>query len=599
VSKPHTPSSKFIGVVLLSLAALVTLLAAAIAATGGFTLTPGGFELSMHAVARPVVAALALGSLGVWALIRHGRTDINRMQVIAPRDAAFLAAVFAILIGSAVYAGSAHIAGGADSSGYLSEARLWRAAGPFNLSALRTTTPIAREITPINRQYVFTPIGYQPAGPAAIVPGYPPGLPIQFAIASAIGGEAAERAVVPFALAGLVIVAFLFGYHIGGPAAALLSAAATGSSPMLLYQATQPMSDVVAAFWWLLGTLLALRTSTITLIGSGVALAIACAVRPNLFALAPVLLLLAWWWRGWSRRAIIPLAACAAPIILGAAAFAFLQSYLYGSASTTGYGEVGTLFSIANIFPNLASYPRWAIHTQSALLILALGAPLAVRRQWVTPAIDRTIAERVCWSAIVLFACLQAFYLLYIPFDDWVYFRFLLPALPAVLALQSVVIASVIGRIRMAKPGFVLVLVAVLMASWGVGRARSLGAFRLQESEQRYLDVAGFVRGLPPDAVFVTVQHSGSLAYYNHSAVLRWDWLEAREIDAVIAELTDNGHTVYLVLDDWEEATFRARFTGTNIIQRLDAPVFAAGGPPGITAKVFAARAAPAVGAGG
>jgi hypothetical protein len=553
----------------------------------------------MHAVARPVVAALALGSLGLWALSSQARAKVDRLQAIVWRDGRRFSAAFAIVMGISVYAGGAHIAGGADSSGYLSQARLWRAVGVFNLAALRTTTPIAHEIAPINRQYVFTPIGYQPAGPAAIVPGYPPGLPIHFALAWAIGGETAERAVVPLALAGLVTVAFLLGHRVGGPATALLSAAATGSSPMLLYQATQPMSDVVAAFWWSLAALLLINTSARTLIGAGLAMTIACAVRPNLFAMAPVLLLLAWWWRGWSLRALVALATCAAPVAAGAAAFAFLQSYLYGSASTTGYGEVDTLFSTANILPNLASYPRWAIYTQSALLLLAIVAPLAVRRAWVDPQIDRRTAERVCWGALVLFACLQAFYLLYIAFDDWVYFRFLLPALPAVLVLQCVVVASAVRRLPLSMPGFTLVLLAVLMASWGVGRARSLGAFRLQESEQRYLDVVGFVRGLPPDAVFVTVQHSGSLAYYNGAPVLRWDWLEPGEIDRIVATLTNNGHTVYVVLDDWEEARFRARFTGTAIVQRLGAPVFAAGGPPGITSRVFAARAAPTAGAGG
>src|SRR4051812_48032251 len=133
------------------------------------------------------------------------------------------------------------------------------------------------------------------------------------------------------------------------------------------------MSDVVAAFWWSLAVLLLLDTHKRRLFGAGVAAAIACAVRPNLFAMVPVLALMAWWWRDWRRDAVLPLATFAAPLLLVATAFTLLQRYLYGSAGTTGYGAVGTLFSFSHVLPNLARYPRWAIFTQSALLIAAIG----------------------------------------------------------------------------------------------------------------------------------------------------------------------------------------------------------------------------------
>jgi hypothetical protein len=143
-----------------------------------------------------------------------------------------------------------------------------------------------------------------------------------------------------------------------------------------------------------------------------------------------------------------------------------------------------------------------------------------------------------------------------------------------------------------------VILIAVLIASWGAGRARGLGAFRLQESEQRYLDVAEFVRSLPPNAVFLSVQHSGTLAYYNDAQVLRWDWLDAGEIDRVVATITHNGHAAFAVLDDIEEQTFRERFTGTNVLQALGTPLFTSGAPLGITARVYAIRDGLAIAAG-
>lgn len=72
------------------------------------------------------------------------------------------------------------------------------------------------------------------------------------------------------------------------------------------------------------------------------------------------------------------------------------------------------------------------------------------------------------------------------------------------LAAASTVLAALIAATGGFTPNIAgMLLVAILIASWGVGRARGLGAFRLQDSKQRYLDVAEFVRGLPPNAVFL------------------------------------------------------------------------------------------------
>jgi hypothetical protein len=588
VNDARHSTTQSIGVVLLWLSAAATLTAAVLAATGGFTVEVAGVPLAMHVVTRPVVLALALGISGVGALGRdESRARVGRLSTAVSRHGLIITIVFASAIGIGTYAAGAQIAGGADSSGYLSEARLWRAAHFWDLRRLRSETPLARELTVTNQQYAFTPVGYQPAGePALIVPGYPPGLPLHLAIASVIGGDRLQFAVVPLCAAGLVIVAFLIGRRIGGPDTALFAAAATGASPMMLYQATQPMSDVVAAFWWSLAILGVMRQQTITAaIVSGVAAAVACAVRPNLFAMVPILAVLAYWWHGWRARTLIALAAFAAPLAIAAAAFVFLQQDLYGQASNTGYGEVSSLFSLDHVWPNLARYPRWAVFTQSALIVTALAAPLAIRRGWVSPAIDRQLAERHAWSGLLFFVGLQVFYLLYIAFDDWVYFRFLLPALPWILALQAVTIAAICRKIPM--HGLTVILVAVLMASWGVGRARALGAFRLQDSEQRYLDVAEFARTLPPNAAFLSLQHSGSLAYYNAAAVLRWDWIEPGEIDRVVDELARRGRPVVAVLDDWEEQQFRTRFTGARVLTVIGSPRFTAGGPPGISTRVY------------
>lgn len=580
------------GVVLLALSATATVLAAVMAATGGFTITIAGIDLRLHAVTRPVVAALVFGLVGLRLAGRGRATDeFDRVGPFVRRHGLSFAIAFAAAIGAGLFYGGAQIGGGADSSGYLSEARLWRAAHFTNLAQLRVATPLASELTLTNGQYPFTPVGYQPSGTMGFaVPGYPPGLPLHFALASAIAGERAQFAVVPLCAGGLVILCFLLARRLAGDDAALIAAACGGASPIMLYQATQPMSDVVAAFWSTLAVLLLLSWRYTSVAAAGVAAAIACAVRPNLFAMMPLLTLLAAWWLRFDKATVARLALFAVPIAVMAGAFAYLQQAMYGAASTTGYGTLGSLFGWQHVWPNLVRYPQWAYYTQSALLIVAVAAPFVIRRGLVDPRIDRVAAERVAWSGLIFFGGLQAFYLLYLSFDDWVYFRFLLPALPWVLVLQAAALTAACRVVPSPLRGLALALLAVLVASWGVGRARAIGAFRLQDSEQRYLDVADYVRGLPPNAVFISLQHSGSLAYNAGSHVLRWDWVDPSEIDRAVSELEAKGYPMFAVLDEWEEPQFRDRFAASQTSTSLR-PVFAAGAPPGITTRVF--RVAP------
>jgi hypothetical protein len=578
--------------VLLSLSAVATTLAAVLAATGGFDVQVAGITIRSHAVTRPVIVALVLGAAGIALSGVDGTRGVfDRIAARLRRYGLSIAVVFAAAIGIGLFYGGAQIGGGADSSGYLSEARLWRAANFTNLQALKIATPLASELTLSNGQYPFTPVGYQPSGTAGFaVPGYPPGLPLHFAVASAIAGERAQFVVVPLCAAGIVILSFLLGRKLAGEDAALIAAACGGASPMMLYQATQPMSDVVAAFWWTLAVLLLLTPAYAASAAAGVAAAIACSVRPNLFAVVPIIVLLAAWWQQLNTRTILRLLVFAAPVAIAAGGFAYLQRTMYGNASTTGYGTLGTLFGLQYVWPNLLRYPKWAYYTQSALIAAAFAAPIVIRRGLVDPILDRATAERVAWSGLIFFVGLQGFYLLYLSFDDWVYFRFLLPALPWVLVLQAAVLTAACRRVPAPASGIALLLVAVLAASWGVGRARAIGAFRLQDSEQRYLDVAGFARRQPPNAVFISLQHSGSLAYNAGSHVLRWDWVEPGEIDRAVSELEANGHPLFAVLDDWEELQFRERFAATRTVTRLRA-LFTAGGPPAITVHVYSLTA--------
>lgn len=578
-----------VGAVLLWLSALAALLALVTATSGGFEFTIAGVAIRVHTVLRPIIAALALGAMAIAALGRDAaRLGSLDLPAFVRHRASAIAVVVAVAAGVSSYIETARIATGADASGYLSQARLWRS---FNL---RVETPLAHELTVTHGQYAFTPLGYQPSGlRGVIVPGYPPGLPIHLAIADAIGGDAAAFAVVPLSVAGLVLVASALGRRIGGAETGLIAATACATSPILLFQAVQPMSDVPASFWWSLAILLMTTNTTRATIAASVSAALACGVRPNLFVMAPVVAILAAWWNSWTRVSIARSIGFLGGPAIAAVAIAGLHRDLYGSVTTSGYGSLATLFAFEHVWPNLGRYVQSALFTQSALIVLSLAAPFAVGSRWLSPAIARDRAVRVAWASLIFFVALQGFYLLYLVFDGWGSFRFLLPALPWLLVMQAAVIAALCRTAPPPLQGIAVLLVAILVASWGVGRARGLGAFNLVDSEQRYLDVAQFVREQPPGAVVVTVQHSGSVPYYTAAPIIRWDWLEPGELDHVVSNLRAKQRPLFAALDDFEEAGFRTRFAGSRTVQQLAAPIFSAGGGPGITTRVYLLGALP------
>jgi hypothetical protein len=572
-----------IGVVLLWLAIGILLIAPVIAVTGGFRFDVFGITVSVRTPWRVVVAALILGTAGVFAHRREGaRAPFPDLQRVLTRHGFLIASVLAVVVGLTAFFAGSRIAAGTDSSGYLSQARLWRSG------SLHIATPLANELTFANGQHPFIPAGYRPGGVGVAVPGYPPGLPLQMALAGAIGGEQAAFVVVPLSAAGLVIVAFMLGRRLGGADTGLIAAAAVAGAPIVIFQSFTPMSDVPAAFWWSLAVLLLTYSTNRTALFGGVAAAVACLVRPNVFALIPLLAGLSVWWTGRRRASWVRALIFVTPAALAAAAFVFLQQMLFGDATETGYGPFESLFSIAHVSANVERYSRWTLFAQSTLILLSIAGPFAIRRRWVDPEMELVSAARVAWSGLVLYAALQATYLLYLVFDDWMYFRFLLPALPLMLVLQSAVIAAACRRVPLPLGGLAVLLVAVLVLSWGVGRARGLGAFQLRHSEHRYLDVAEFVRGLPPDAVFVTLQYSGPLWYYRSVTLLRWDWIDGREIDAAIAHLSQHGRPVFGVFDDWELPQVRERFAGSRFVQRLTSPIFEAGTPGEFRAHIYA-----------
>ena len=176
-----------------------------------------------------------------------------------------------------------------------------------------------------------------------------------------------------------------------------------------------------------------------------------------------------------------------------------------------------------------------------------------------------------------------AAYLPYVPFDDWWFLRFWLPALPALIALavslpvvawragaQAEAPADVSTAATLASAA--AVVAAVALAGWQAGVARDRGVFTLADSERKFVSAGEYVRSaLPHNAVVLTIWHSGSVRYYGQRPSVVWDAFSVEQWPAVLGALERQGREPFLLLEDWEREAFRERFDGLDV-SALDWP---------------------------
>ena len=177
---------------------------------------------------------------------------------------------------------------------------------------------------------------------------------------------------------------------------------------------------------------------------------------------------------------------------------------------------------------------------------------------------------------------MAASYLVYAVFAEWWYLRFYLPAWPVLAATAAWAAWQLSARWMPEGAPLLVAAAALALGLTGVQDAAAAGTFALWQSEQRYAAVAEFVReAAPANAVVLSVQHSGAVAYYARRTIGRWDVLPADQLDAWCARLAAAGRATWLVVDDWEEPPFRERFAGA-VRGRLDwAPIGEARVGPG------------------
>lgn len=579
------------GQVAFGLSLIGAALAVFAAAGWSFAFDVGPLHVSLRHALNPALAAVVAAVFSAWWLGPAWFDGLNRRaDELLLRRAGVAAVALSATVAFVTWTHGAFVAGAADSSGYLTEARLW-----LN-GSLRVPPPNLEPVRFHNGIQVVAPLGLKPDSSAThLVPTYPLGYPLLLAAFERAAGSAAKFWVVPLTAGLLVWTVFVLGRRVAGPAVGLLSAASTAASPTFLFQAVLPMSDVPAASAWMIAVTLLTYPSLGMAGGAAVAASAACLIRPNLFAMVPLLTLAAWWWTPSRRLGVGRAVATTALPAAAAIGFALWQRDLYGAVSETGYGGVTYLFSPANVWLNLSNYPTWLYESHGWFLLLAAAGPFLVGTTGHT-AIEASGVRpsSVAWWFVLMFAALFAFYALYLAFDNWTFTRFLLPALPLLVVLAAVTVVFGLGRLPPAFRTLAFAWTLILVPSLGASRARDLGAFDLHDSEQRFVELGEYAGTRPTSAVFLSMQHAGSVVYYGGRTVVRWDWIEPNEIDRVVDELASSGRSVYAVLEDWEVAQVRTRLAGTAALAGLDVPVFQARDREAIDAYVFLIRAAPA-----
>ena len=556
-----------------------------IGARGVTIALPGGWAVRSHDAWPAAVVAgtgilLALWRSGADGCRRAGDRLWRGLSDAAPWFAA-VAAAFVFLVGILHGTWSAS---GADAFGYVSQAHGWSRGDPTLHVAVAAEAPWPDAVA------TFSPLGYR-SGPAghAIVPTYPPGLPLLMAPFVRIAGLRAAFLVVPALGALLAWLTFVLGRQLHGALAGLVASVLVAASPIVLFQVVQPMSDVPASALWLSVWLLAARATPAAALGAGGVASAAVLTRPNLMAVAAVTaIVLAGQALGLrSRRAAAtadrtgPLRLAAlflAGAVPGIAVVAFLQASWYGSPLRSGYGATRDLFAAGNIWPNTLRYGRWLLTTQGLLVILApLGwhviwhrtddaGPPGDRARRVSPRL--LLALGIAGSVAVV-----ASYLPYAVFEQWHYLRFLMPALPVVLVGVAVVLVLVVERLPPAVRATTMVVLVALIAGWSGRVARTEKAFDLAAIEDRYRVTAEAVRqSTPAAAVVLCLQQSGSLRLYGERDTVRWDLLEPAWLDRAVAWLEQRGHPVLIVSEQPEDEAFRRRFAHASSLGALDWP---------------------------
>jgi hypothetical protein len=306
-----------------------------------------------------------------------------------------------------------------------------------------------------------------------------------------------------------------------------------GFCAVFVFQALQPMSDVLAAMWSVAAVAAAVegRERSGWNYAAGLCFGIAVLVRPtSALMIVPLAFALG------DRKAAIRFAAGGLPaaVVLGVYNLA-----AFGTLLGTGYEAGGATREFAfDYFPaRIVHYLRWTAEQFGVAIIAAVVALAA-----------RFVPARTRWLLGSWFAAFVFLYSFYSFYDEWWYTRFLLPAYPAVAVAAGIAFARLIAWQRIA--GVMLLIVALAWEGHEITRFAVLYTDEDQHFARAVAEWAG--RELPPRSMVLSMEYSGALLYYTSHRPVRWDFAPASEALALAPP--------YALLMPHEEGPFLAKF---------------------------------------
>jgi hypothetical protein len=440
-------------------------------------------------------------------------------------------------------ANSAAVAAGADSSGYFNSARLL-AAGE-----LRTKLRVPREFgdqSDVNTAH-FSPLGFKlfPNHPD-LVPSYPTGLPLHFAVAGRLIGWGAGPLIVQLlAAVGAVWLCYLVARELGVAfELAAAGAAMLAAFPVFIFTSIQTLSDTLATTWTLGAFFCASRARVDRRWSAvcGAAFAIAVLVRPTNLLLAPALVV----WLGLDARRLALFVCGGLP---GAGWLALYNHHLYGGALRTGYGGGFEAFAWHYGAPTAVHFAKW-LGLLLPTVMLALPFAALARHD--------TRGRELAALGLAVTAIVGVYLFYDVSHDVWWCLRFILPAVAA-LILAGVLGAEGIARGPAARwPRAFRPVAAIVLTVWATAISsywvRHLHVLYVPRYERAYAEAAQMVRErLPGDALVVCSVFSGALYYYTEMSALVYDTITAGEFARYVALARSAGRPVYAVIFRMEE----------------------------------------------
>ena len=467
--------------------------------------------------------------------------------------APWLAALFSVAVGLVAWRWRTGAVGGSDSACYALMAQLFADGAWQPMSVLASEAPWP------DASRVAAPAGFLPSAirAAAAVPVCAPGYSLLIAPLVRAFGPAAVHYVPPLAAAALVWCAFLVARRLAGSSTSGVAAAVlVATTPIVLFQAVQPMNDIATGALWA-GAAWAMITRRPIVTGGLVGVALL--VRPNLAIAGAAAVMMMAWLRGsapqpgWPARTLRALMAGGAAALPGVVAALALNRALYGSPFQSGYGDLGVLFAAGHIPVNLLRYGRtWLVSGTPIVLLSGVAC-------WWAPR-DR---RREVAAVTLLAASLSLVYLAYRPFDEWWYLRFMLPSVALAAMLTAVAMATLAER-HWPRQAPLLVAVAVILVALYISQSTyAREALGLRALEARFPDTADVVATrLDEGAVPITIWQSGGLRFWPGREVMVWDALDPQWLDQAVRWLQIHGRQPVIVVERWEEAGFRTHFAG-------------------------------------